>query len=128
MKRLLIALMLSAALQAAAPVYEITTPQEYQQLASSKEPVVLFFYAPWCGACKKMKEPFDDVAHELSTKARFVKISIENKRLKPVADNLGVDSIPTIFTQKVGQKLQKTVVGWRTAPALKGELVKALGI
>lgn len=112
MKHLLISLTLLGASLIAAPT-EITTMKEYKQLADAKEPVVLFFYAPWCGACKKMKSPFDEITKELNGKARMVKINVDSKELKPLAQSLGITAIPTIVIRKTGvqpkEVLKKTI-------------------
>lgn len=104
MKLLSFLLLSSSLLQAVSPVKEITTLKEYKEVVAQDKPLVLFFYAPWCAACKGMKDPFDEVAQELKDKALLVKINIENKELKPISESLGITAIPTIFIRKVGRQ------------------------
>lgn len=106
MKKLLVSLLGISLLQAAPAVQEITTLKELKAAteAAENKPLVMFFYAPWCGVCKGMKDPYDQLAAELKGKAELVKISVENKTLKPLADSLGITSIPTIYIRKVGRQ------------------------
>ncbi len=110
MKRLFLVIGLSASLFGATPpVKEITTMKEYNELSKENRPVVFFFYAPWCGACKGMKSPYDEISHELKDKALMVKINVDNKELKPLVQSLGITAIPTIFIKKVGAQKKEAL-------------------
>ncbi len=124
MKRLVLILALSSPLFSATPTLEVTTMKEYNLLTAQDKPLVLFFYAPWCSACKSMKKPYDEVAQELKNNVIMVKISID--KLRPLAESLGVKYIPTIFTRKVGGSFKKTLVGEKPKHKLKKAIEAAI--
>jgi thioredoxin 1 len=67
----------------------------------SAEPVVVDFWAEWCGPCKMIAPALEDIANELNGKVRVAKLNIdENPEL---AAQFGVRSIPTLMIFKAGQ-------------------------
>lgn len=107
-------------------VREITSTRELQQVLSTKQPTVLYFYAPWCGACKAMKEPFETVAQLFKAEVNFVKIDADNDSLKQTIDAFGVDAIPTLIIKHIGaltqEQLSATLLSLlpKNSNALKG--------
>ncbi len=107
MKRLplMLAVLYGATLLGATSVKEITTMKEYNLLAKEKKPVVLLFYAPWCGACEKIKAPYEEVASELKDTILMVKLDVD--KFKPLVRSLGINAIPTIYIRKAGKLERK---------------------
>ena len=83
----------------------------------SSEPVVVDFWAEWCGPCKMIGPSLEEIATEMAGKVTVVKLNVDENPL--VAGKLGIRSIPTLMLFKDG-KLGSQKVG--AAP--KGELVK----
>lgn len=71
--------------------YKITM-ENYEQITKSASVVLVDFYAPWCGPCKKMQPLLDELSKEYEGKVSIVRINIdENKKL---TKNLSIDEIP----------------------------------
>ena len=77
------------------------------EVLKSDMPVVVDFFATWCGPCKMFSPIFEEAAAELSEKAKAVKIDIDSQN--ELAEKYGVMSIPTFMIFKNGQPVQKSV-------------------
>ncbi|MEO8471601.1 MAG: thioredoxin domain-containing protein [Chryseolinea sp.] len=76
--------------------------KEYDGITSAEKIVVIDFYAPWCGPCKKMKPMLEALATEYKGMANIVRINIDdNKRL---IKTLGISEIPVVKIYKDGKE------------------------
>jgi thioredoxin 2 len=83
-----------------------TTPIELDEsnfdhvIVNSEIPVIVDFWAPWCGPCKMMAPIFNEVANKYPLKALFVKVNTEAHQ--DMGAKFGVRSIPTLVVYKNG--------------------------
>lgn len=91
--------------------------------ASKMKPVVVDFYATWCGPCKLQGPIIDELAQILGEKAVVGKLNVDEEQ--EIAGNYGVMSIPTILVFKGGQ-VAETLVGLNSKASLMAIIEKSL--
>lgn len=90
-----------------------------QEVLNSKNPVLVDFYADWCGPCKMLSPIIDQVAQDYAGKATISKLNVdENNEL---AQKFNVMSIPTLIFFKDGKEVQRM-----TGAQPKAKLTRAL--
>lgn len=99
--------------------YDVTTETWEAEVAGSDIPVVVDFWAPWCGPCRMVGPELDKLAGRIDGSAKFVKVNIDENR--DLAVKFGVMSIPTIAKFEDGA-ITAQVIGARGADALGREL------
>lgn len=89
------------------------------EVLKSEQPVLVDFFADWCGPCRSLAPIIEQMAEEYTGKAKVCKINVDDNQA--IAQQFGVMSIPTLIFFKGGQKADQ-VVGFTP----KAELIKKL--
>ena len=100
-------------------VIELTDATFDEVVHGSDEPVLVDFWAPWCGPCKMMSPIMEEIAEEYAEKSKICKLNTDDAR--DSAMEFGISAIPTIILFKGGQ-VQKKWVGLSS----KKDLVAAI--
>lgn len=96
-----------------------TARKTFQELIESDTPVLVDFYADWCGPCKAMNPIVQDVARQLANKARVVKVDIDKS--PAASQQFQVSAVPTFILFKNGKSI------WRHSGMLdKNSLLRVI--
>ena len=69
----------------------------YEQAMAMKKPVVVDFYADWCGACKRFSPILNDVKTEYSSKFNFVCVNADKPENTAITSKYNITSLPSVF-------------------------------
>ena len=100
-------------------VLKINSENYKEEVLQSNKPVLIDFYADWCGPCRMMSPIIDEISEELVDKVKVGKVNVDENQ--DLAMEYAVMSIPTIVILKNG-KVEKTFVGVRDKSEIKDAL------
>ena len=87
---------------------EIVNKDNFQeQVLNSSTPVLLDFFANWCGHCQKLLPLLDDVATEMDGKIRVMKMNVDENR--DLAQKYEIKGLPTMILFKDGSELDRLI-------------------
>ncbi len=87
---------------------EITDDNFEEEVIQSEKPVLVDFWAPWCGPCKAIGPAVAELADEFGDKVKFAKCNVDNSPMVP--GKYGIQSIPTLLFMKDGN-VENQIVG-----------------
>lgn len=96
---------------------KVTDASFQNDVLSATVPVVVDFWAEWCGPCKMIGPSLEEIAKELDGKVKIAKVNVDEN--PGIAGQLGIRSIPTLMLYKDGK-----VASQKVGAAPKGELKK----
>ncbi len=94
---------------------------KFNELVGSDQPIVIDFYAPWCGPCKAMGPVLENLKARVGDKAKIVKIDVDDNQ--DLALQLGIRSVPTLMIFKNGEVKWKKI-GISNVSEMETELAK----
>jgi thioredoxin 1 len=89
------------------------------EVLKSEKPVLVDFWAPWCGPCRQLTPIVEQLASENTATMKFVSLNTDENPV--TAQQYGIVSIPTLNVYSKGE-LVKTIVGAKPKPMLAAEL------
>jgi thioredoxin 1 len=90
-----------------ANITEISDTNFKNEVLESKVPVLVDFWAPWCGPCRAIAPVLEELAGEYAGRAKIVKLNVDDHQSSAAA--YGVRSIPNLIVFKNGQVAQQIV-------------------
>ncbi|MBO4664728.1 MAG: thioredoxin [Bacteroidaceae bacterium] len=100
----------------------VINEENYKELAAQGKPMVLDFWATWCGPCKKIGPIIEELANEYEGQVIIGKVDVEEA--EDLTAEFGIRNVPTVIFIKNGEVVDKSV-GAATKAVLE-EKVKAL--
>lgn len=103
-------------------IITITSANFEPEVLQSPQPILLDFWAEWCGPCKMISPIVEELSEELAS-VRFGKVNVDEE--PTLAANFGITAIPTLILVKNGAAVLQSV-GYCTKEALQAKLEAAL--
>lgn len=97
---------------------ELTGENFREEVINSDVPVLLDFWAPWCGPCKMMTPTLEEISEEYGEQIKFCKINVEEVPMSDIPDEFSVQAVPTLTLVNAGHIINKEV-GAKTREAIE---------
>lgn len=104
-------------------VVELNSTTFNTEISNSQVPVLVDFWAEWCGPCRMIAPVVEELANEYAGRLKVAKLNVDENR--DTAIQYGVMSIPTLILFKNGQPVER-IVGFRPFSDLKSVIDKHL--
>ena len=105
-------------------VVEVNDASFEQEVLQSDQPVLVDFWAAWCGPCKALSPIVDEVASEYSGKLKVMKMDVDRNQATPM--RYGIRSIPALLLFK-GGKVADQIVGYVPKDTIARSITRVIG-
>jgi thioredoxin 1 len=102
---------------------EVNDPQFESEVLKAEVPVLVDFWAPWCGPCRMVEPIVEELAEEYGDKVKFLRMNTDDN--VNTSSQYGIRAIPTLLVFKGGQPVGQ-VIGFRPKSDLKKVIDQAL--
>ena len=106
-----------------ADLVQVTDDNFDAEIVNSDLPVMVDFWAEWCGPCRMVAPVVEELAKEYEGKIKVAKMDVDKNRKTPA--KFGIRNIPTLILFKGGE-VAKTIVGAKPKSSIEAELKKLL--
>ncbi|NQY32198.1 MAG: thioredoxin [Coraliomargarita sp.] len=100
-------------------ITELDSSSFESAISDASVPIVVDFWAPWCGPCKAIAPILEELASELGDSVKICKVNVDNN--SEIAGKFEIRAIPTILIFKAGE-VADTIVGLTSKDDLKAKL------
>ena len=90
-------------------IQEVTDNNFSAEVLESDKPVLVDFWAPWCGPCRVMAPHYEEAARRLQHQARFAKVNSDEE--PQLSSRFGIRGIPTLIAFRNGREVARQVGG-----------------
>ena len=90
-----------------------------KEIKQSKTPIIIDFWAEWCGPCKMMGPVFEELSKEYAGKLKFAKLDTDE--YGDLAGEFEIQGIPSLLVLKNGEEVDR-IVGFAPKPVLKSKI------
>jgi thioredoxin 1 len=105
-------------------VVEVNDASFEQEVLQSDQPVLVDFWAAWCGPCKALSPIVDEVASEYSGKLKVMKMDVDRNQATPM--RYGIRGIPALLLFK-GGKVADQIVGYVPKDTIERSITRVIG-
>ena len=102
---------------------DVTDATFQAEVLEADKPIMVDFWAEWCGPCRAVSPILDKIAEENADKLSIVKLNVDDN--PEIAMKYGITSIPAMYVFKDGEVV-KRVIGAKPKPALEADLAEFL--
>lgn len=94
--------------------------EKFQELIQGTTPILVDYFAPWCGPCKMMHPILEEVKKQLGERLKIIKVDIDQPNNRQNVNLYGVQAVPTLILFKAGK------VVWRQSGAIPAPQLKQI--
>lgn len=105
-------------------IVEVSDATFEQEVLQSEQPVLVDFWAAWCGPCKALAPTIDELAADYAGKLKVAKMDVDRNNATPM--RFGIRGIPALLIFKGGELVEQ-IVGFVPKDTIERSLTKVLG-